>query len=124
MARGGKRPGAGRKKGGKNKLTQAQLERAEKIAAEAARNGMLPHQILFELGKGTKVPGFEEILDQADRVDCLKAAAPFYAPKLLGAVVRTPGPNEENPWTQILNMVADKSRGLPAEASKRARGGS
>jgi hypothetical protein len=53
---GGARPGAGRKKGGKNKLTQAQLERAELIAAAAAAKGKLPHQILFELGKGERVP--------------------------------------------------------------------
>jgi hypothetical protein len=119
--RGGKRPGAGRKKGGQNKLTKAQLERAEKIAAEAAKNGLLPHQILFELGKGAKVPGFEKAaLGVNERVDCLKACAPFYAPKLLAAVVKTPGPNEQNPWAQILDLVQGTSRGLPAEASKRA----
>jgi hypothetical protein len=119
--RGGKRPGAGRKKGGQNKLTKAQLERAEKIATEAAKNGLLPHQILFELGKGSKVLGFKKPLAELERVDCLKACAPYYAPKLIGAVVKTPGPNEQNPWAQILSLVQGESRGLPAEASKRAQ---
>lgn len=117
--RGGARPGAGRKKGGQNKLTKAQLERAEKIAAEAAKNGLLPHQILFELGKGVKVPGFAKALGEGERVECLKAAAPFYAPKLLGAVVKF-NPNDQNPWAQLMALVEGKSRGLPAEARKRA----
>lgn len=119
MSKGGARPGAGRKPGGKNRLTKAQLERAEKIAAEAAATGKLPHQILFDLARGVQVKGFGK-LRREQRIDCLKASAQFYAPKMLGAVVKT-NPNEENPWAQILGLVQDKSRGLPAEASKRAR---
>jgi hypothetical protein len=119
VAKGGARPGAGRKKGGQNRLTKAQLERAEKIAAEAAASGKLPHQILFDLGRGEQVKGFGK-LRRGERIDCLKASAQFYAPKMLGAVVRT-NPDEQNPWAQILGLVQDKSRGLPAEASKRAR---
>lgn len=106
MARGGKRPGAGRPRGAINKLSAAATK-------AAAATGMLPHEILMRLGRGEKVQGFDGDLSKQERIDCLKASAPFYAPKLLGAVVKTPG--DGNPWTEIMQLVGGKSRGLPAE---------
>lgn len=96
---------------------------------------MLPHEILARLGRGEVVPGFEEFvsalkgekkkaekdaakagrLTLEQRIDCLKASAPFYAPKLLGAVVKT-NPNEANPFAELLALVDGKSRGLPKPA--------
>lgn len=121
--RGGARAGAGRKAGGTNLVSRAARE-------AAAKTGMLPHEILMRLGRGEKVAGFDlgkdekgkpKKLSVETRLDCLKASASFYAPKLLGAVVKTAG-GEQNPWAEILSLVGGKSRGLPAEASKRAGG--
>lgn len=92
--------------------------------AAAAETGMLPHEILMRLGRGEKVQGFDlkKNLSVEQRIDCLKASAQFYAAKLLGAVVKTPRPGEGNPWTELMSLVQGKSRGLPAETSKRAAG--
>lgn len=101
---------------------------ANKLSREAtqrlAETGMLPHEILARLGRGEQVPGFDlgkdekgkaKSLGVETRIDCLKAAAGFYAPKLLGAVVKT-NPNEANPWTELLSLVDGRSRGLPKPA--------
>lgn len=87
---------------------------------------MLPHEILMRLGRGEVVPGFDlkdekgkpRTLTIEQRVDCLKASAAFYAPKLLAAAVKQM-PGDWNPYAEILGMVQDKSRGLPAEVRKR-----
>ena len=85
---------------------------------------MLPHEILMRLGRGEKVAGFDlgkdekgkkKALTFEQRIDCLKASARFYAPTLLGAVVKT-NPGEANPWAEILSLVDGKSRGLPGAA--------
>lgn len=130
--RGGARAGAGRKRGGINAMSKAARD-------AAAKTGMLPHEILMRLGRGEQVPGFSAkapegeaksgkkakaaplVLTLEQRIDCLKASAAFYAPKLLGAVVKAAG-GEQNPWAEILSLVGGKSRGLPAEASKRSGG--
>lgn len=111
--RGGRRQGAGRKRGSVNKLAAAATKRL-------AETGMLPHEILARLGRGEQVQGFDikdekgkaKTLNIETRIDCLKASARFYAPTLLGAVVKT-NPNEANPWAEILSLVDGKSRGLP-----------
>ena len=88
---------------------------SKEARAAMAKTGMLPHEILCRLGRGEKVAGFKKNLNDDKRIDCLKASAPFYAPKLLGAVVKT-NPNEANPWAELLNLVDGKSRGLPNPA--------
>lgn len=97
--------------GGSNKVSRQMRE-------AAARTGKLPHELLLELARGNAVPGIPKPKPEVV-MDALKAAAPYYAPRLLGAVVRT-NPGESNPWTEILSLTQGKSRGLPAEASKRA----
>lgn len=63
MSVGGARPGAGRKPGGVNRVTQE--------AIEAARiGGIMPLDYLLEVMRDVRV-------DDAKRIDCAKAAAPY-----------------------------------------------
>lgn len=68
MARGGKRPGAGRKVG-------AATEKTREIADKAATEGMLPLEYLLKIMR-------DEGADEARRVDAAKAAAPYVHAKL------------------------------------------
>jgi hypothetical protein len=115
MARGGARPGAGRKAGSINKLSAA-------ATAAAAATGQLPHEFLLEVSRGNvkirvgrtkRKPTFEE------RIDAAKAAAPYYAPRLAAVVakVNTPG----NPWEELLKFAEGKSRGLPGSHARNAK---
>lgn len=66
-ARGGARPGAGRKKGSPNKATQEQRE-------AVAQSGTTPLEYLLDVMRnGT---------DPSARLDAAKAAAPYVHPKL------------------------------------------
>lgn len=120
MAQGGARPGAGRKKGSLQKVT---LE-AKLRAAEA---GMLPHEWLLAVSRGDPVKQMvkkveydakgrvkkEEWVEQevyADfpmRVDCAKAAAPFYAPKLATQTVNLQG-NATDRVAEALEQLAER----------------
>jgi hypothetical protein len=84
----------------------------------AARTGKLPHEILLEVARGGCMPGRKQKPTYEQQLDAAKAAAPYYAPRLLGAVVKH-NP-DGNPWAEIVSMVSGKSRGLPAEVSKRS----
>jgi hypothetical protein len=118
----GERPGAGRKKGGQNKLTKAQLERAEKIAHEIGEERLAAASDPVRARQGREGAWLRQAARGARaRIDCLKASAQFYAPKLLGAVVKTPGRTSKPVGADPRAWSKDKSRGLPAEASKRAR---
>lgn len=68
MAIGGARPGAGRKKGGHNKLT-------EEAIAKAKSSGVLPLDYLLKVMR-------DEGEDAAKRIDAAKAAAPYCHAKL------------------------------------------
>lgn len=68
MAKGGARPGAGRKPGVPNKRT------AEKVAAIEA-SGLTPLDYLLSVMRDTELP-------REDRVDAAKAAAPYVHAKL------------------------------------------
>jgi hypothetical protein len=67
MAHGGARPGAGRKPGGANKLSKEAYERAKD-------SGELPLDYMLRVMR-------DENADEARRVDCAKAAAPYIHPK-------------------------------------------
>jgi hypothetical protein len=87
--RGGRRPGAGRKKGARNKRTVA-------LIAQAQAQGILPHEFLASVARGepvrcslmddvTGLPIGEPLLcfpslDQ--RIDAARAAAPYFAARL------------------------------------------
>ena len=68
MAVGGARPGAGRKKGGHNKLT-------EEAVVKASKTGILPLDYLLKVmrDEGEEIPR---------RIDAAKAAAPYVHAKL------------------------------------------
>lgn len=68
MSRGGARPGAGRKKGGANKVTQEAVEKAKK-------GGIMPLDYLLGIMR-------DKAADEAKRIDCAKAAAQYLHPKL------------------------------------------
>ena len=68
MAKGGLRPGAGRKPGARNKRTAA------KVAAVEA-SGLTPLDYLLTVMR-------DELLDRDARVDAAKAAAPYVHAKL------------------------------------------
>lgn len=68
MARGGARAGAGRKKGGHNRLT-------EESVAEAKASGIMPLDYLLEVMRDVGA-------DEARRIDAAKAAAPYVHPRL------------------------------------------
>lgn len=68
MARGGARPGAGRKPGSRDKLAR---EQAERVAAE----GITPLDFLLTVMR-------DECEERAKRIDAAKAAAPYVHPRL------------------------------------------
>jgi hypothetical protein len=68
MAHGGARPGAGRKKNGVNRVTEEAL-----AAAEAG--GEMPLAFLLRIMR-------DEGAEEAKRIDCAKAAAPYVHAKL------------------------------------------
>lgn len=67
-ARGGARPGAGRKKGSPNKATQAQRE-------AVVQSGKTPLEYLLDVMRDAG-------RDLSARLDAAKAAAPYVHPKL------------------------------------------
>jgi len=105
--RGGKRPGAGRKRGSVNKLSSA-------IAVAARRTGLLPHEAMLAISQGRAKEVLGHEVSAQMRVDCMKAAAQFYAPKLLAMAVKQT--TVDNPFEELLRLVDGGSRGLPAQA--------
>ena len=67
MARGGARPGAGRKPGGRNKMTQEAIAKGT--------DGLSPLDYLLSVMRDAGA-------DEAKRIDAAKAAAPYVHPKL------------------------------------------
>lgn len=68
MSHGGARPGAGRKKGGVNRLTEEAIERAK-------GGGELPLDFLLRVMR-------DEGADERRRIYCARAAAPYLHTKL------------------------------------------
>ena len=68
MAHGGARPGAGRKRGGVNRTTQEAIEQAKE-------GGQMPLDFLLGIMRDVGA-------DEAKRIDCAKAAAPYLHHKL------------------------------------------
>lgn len=86
---GGKRRGAGRKRGSKNPNAgrkPGSLNRLTKIvAAECAKTGQFPHEVLLRICRGERIESYEPTAH--DRFRAAKAAAPYYAPKLRATAV-------------------------------------
>ena len=91
MAHGGARPGAGRKASGTNRATREAYERAKD-------GGELPLDFLLRLMR-------DENTDEAKRIDCAKAAAPYVHAK------RAPIDGEGNEAGLTLTVVTGVPRG-------------
>jgi len=103
MARGGARPGAGRKKGQINSVSA-------KARAAAAATGALPHELLLATARGQSTPGLQKPTRE-EIFEARKAVAQFYAPKLAAVVARVNPPG--NLWHEIFSLIDGTSRGLP-----------
>ena len=68
MARGGARPGAGRKQGAITKKTR-------EIANKASSEGVTPLEFMLQVMR-------DEDAERAERLDMAKAAAPYIHPRL------------------------------------------
>ena len=84
--RGGKREGAGRKPGVKDRL-------AKEAAARAAMTGKLPHELLLEWSRGEPmiINGEAVHLTAQNRLAAAIAAGPYYAPRLISHEVSGKG---------------------------------
>ena len=76
MARGGNRPGAGRKAGVPNKASQ-------KRQKDVAASGLTPLDYMLSVLRDTKA-------DKDKRMDAAKAAAPYVHPRLATATLQGP----------------------------------
>ena len=79
---GGRREGAGRKRGAVNRMTMA-------ARANAAQTGELPHEFLLRVARGETIDGARPTLER--RIDAAKAAAPYYAARLTTTTLQGPG---------------------------------
>ncbi|MEB2499549.1 hypothetical protein [Burkholderia cenocepacia] len=94
-AHGGKRSGAGRKRGAVTRISQEARERA-------AQTGELPHEFLLRVVRGedaffdsVQVNGESVEIQRkptfAERVDAAKAAAPYFQPRLAATEIEHRG---------------------------------
>lgn len=90
MSHGGARPGAGRKPGSTNRLSQEAHDRA-------IEGGEMPLDYLLRIMR-------DEEADEAKRIDCAKAAAQYVHPKL--SSVEAHG-NLSETYEERLRRVAD-----------------
>jgi len=94
--RGGRRPGAGRKKGARNQKTAALL-------TDIAATGLTPLDYLLRVMR-------DETGDEARRVDAAKAAAPYVHAKL--APIEPEGKN--NPADKVADALGRLIDRLPS----------
>lgn len=90
MARGGSRPGAGRKKG----QVTAHRKLANEATIKAVGDGLTPLAYLLAIMR-------DDANDKSTRIDAAKAAAPYVHPKL--ANVEHSG-NDDKPMKTVLEL--------------------
>lgn len=119
MARGGKRPGAGRKPGSQNKFKRINVE-------EALKQCELPHVFLLRVANGAKVGGKKPSM--AHRIEAARAAAPYFAVKAGHNGLMPPGDGEKPSLSQLeaarrvaylLKVGVDEVRRQEAEKAPR-----
>lgn len=93
MARGGKRPGAGRK-------TSALTQKTREIAEKAVDGGISPLDYLLSLV-------WDESLPRDERKDAAKAAAPYVHPRL-NAIDHKSSDGSMSDRPTVINLVAPK----------------
>lgn len=96
MARGGPRPGAGRKPGTPNKATIARQE-------EVAASGVTPLEYMLEVMRNP-------LADETKRLDAAKAAAPFVHPRLSTVDV---GNKDDKPFEQVMRWATSADEATP-----------
>lgn len=88
-------------------------------AEEAAQYGMLPHEFLLAVMRGQQLSHFaydsegEQVVEIVvlptfqDRIDCAKAAAPYYSPRMASAGSSAPPPpsNDKRPGVMEVPLV-------------------
>ena len=92
---GGKRPGAGRPYGSRNKATEKQKAEIDKIAA----SGLTPLEYMLSVMR-------DEQADTATRLDAAVKAAPYVHPKLATIESKHSGLNGGGP--QAVYIVSDR----------------
>ena len=98
MTSGGKRIGAGRKKGSPNKATAAK-------AAEIAASGVVPLDYMLQVMRDPDSP-------QQRRDEMAKAAAPYVHPRLAAQFV-APQSDKPSEWmAKIMKDIQDNSKGV------------
>ena len=136
MGRGGKRVGAGRKRGSTNKKrVVTTLITREEAQKEARKAGELPHEFLLRVMRGaekfrsvTVLPD-GQVLEEtryptlSERFDAAKAAAPYYAPRLVASIVEGHVDHEHHhefaPVSDTAQWVADMlGVGAPVQPKK------
>lgn len=90
MARGGKRPGAGRPKGAANKRTR-------EVADKAAQDGITPLEYMLDVMRDVSA-------DRSERMDAAKAAAPYIHPRL--STVEHTGDADKPVAVTMIELVA------------------
>lgn len=90
MARGGKRPGAGRPKGAANKRTR-------EVADKAAQDGITPLEYMLDVMRDVSA-------DRSERMDAAKAAAPYIHPRL--STVEHTGDADKRVAVTMIELVA------------------
>lgn len=98
--RGGRRPGAGRKKGSINK-------RSQEVLAKAASEGITPLEYLLQVMRSSN--------DEAKRLDAAKAAAPYMHPRL-NAIEHSGGDKPLEIMHSLMSALDGRSRGIPSGA--------
>lgn len=101
MAKGGRRPGAGRPKGSINKRSMA-------ARAAVQKTGMLPHEALLAIAQGSAKKVLGHDVTDAERIECFKAAAPYFAPRLAAMMMKVT--DKTNPWEEIFDLIGKRPR--------------
>ena len=107
MARGGSRPGAGRKRGGQCQKTQARLA----IINRLGEGDMTPLDVMLAAMKDAVTRG-----DMAAAAGFAKDAAPYVHPRLQ-AILHTPRDVPgDNPLARVMEHINNRTRGrLPSD---------
>ncbi len=106
MPRGGARPGAGRKKGARNRITEMRQE----MITRAAHRGESPLECLLRIMRTTE--------DQAVMLDCAKAAAPYVHPRLASIEANVNATvHHEDAIAQIDAVIASAQMTTDAESA-------
>jgi hypothetical protein len=107
MARGGKRTGAGRKKGQVSQETQLRKQ----IAEQALKEGLTPLDYMLKILR-------DETQDQSARFQAAKEAAPYLHPRLAsvdhsGELNITKHDDAMNEIETLLGVTTETANGLP-----------